>query len=50
VLFNAGDLETAEKVESETPVGDTDVYSLYNLGQLRLFPDQLEKLREQARR
>jgi tetratricopeptide (TPR) repeat protein len=50
VLFNAGDLEAAEKVESETPVGDKDVYSLYNLGQLRLFPDQLEELREQARR
>jgi tetratricopeptide (TPR) repeat protein len=50
VLFNAGELEAAQKVESETPVGDTDVYSLYNVGQLRLFPDQLEKLREQARR
>ena len=50
VLFNAGNLEEAQKVESETPAGDTDVYGLYNLGQLRLLPDQLESLREQARR
>ncbi len=50
VLFNAGDLEEAQKVESETPAGNTDVYGLYNLGQLRLLPDQLESLREQARR
>ena len=49
VLFNAGELEEAQKVESETPGGSKDVYGLYNLGQLRLLPDQLERLREQAR-
>jgi hypothetical protein len=48
VLFNAGDLDGATQVESETPVGNTDVYSLYNLGQLRELPEQLERLRRQA--